>query len=326
MTLPATQMTGTQIDLGLKSSTPYTVTIQPAAPASGHWHRVLNILWDEGIVQDLSDPACRTLFAFLRLNDLVVRGGALDPATGLVFVPITRLMETVRKGRTYVYRARAELLAHPRGLLADRGSDRYAVLPAFEWASRPQGADTSVRRVRTENPQGADAACVPLREARARQITHSKTRDENPIQKPEPQARARRVSEWPEPDLLAQMAIDRGDVRGLLIALGVWHYAAEALAEIPTITVARVMDDARAVGADHKAKNKPRYLAGRLARGFGLALPDCPGVKRFTREQLDQGWGNIQRLRAERAGKAFEQRFHDGREPTAAEYARTEDE
>ena len=36
MTLPATQMTGTQIDLGLKSSTPYTVTIQPAAPASGH--------------------------------------------------------------------------------------------------------------------------------------------------------------------------------------------------------------------------------------------------------------------------------------------------
>ena len=102
--------------------------------------------------------------------------------------------------------------------------------------------------------------------------------------------------------------------------------AAEALAEIPTITVARVMDDARAVGADHKAKNKPRYLAGRLARGFGLALPDCPGVKRFTREQLDQGWGNIQRLRAERAGKAFEQRFHDGREPTAAEYARTEDE
>jgi len=278
------------------------------------WHRFLNCLWDEGVIASLSDRAYRVLGALLRLRK----------DDGTAFASIDTLCTLTGYAERSVQSALKELRSHPRRLLAVIGRDVYEVLPGFTFAGRT---------VLHEPPQDpADLrtvlrpTCVPLMEARARQNTHSKTRDENPIQKPEPQARARRVSEWPEPDLLAQMAIDRGDVRGLLIALGVWHYAAEALAEIPTITVARVMDDARAVGADHKAKNKPRYLAGRLARGFGLTLPDCPGVKRFTREQLDQGWGNIQRLRAERAGKAFEQRFHDGRGPTAAEYARTEDE
>ncbi len=162
------------------------LNVYAAGSQPGHWHRVLNVLYDEGIVQALSDPAYRLIHTIHRMNVPPRYGGSLDECTGLVFAPIPVLMKMTRRGRTYVYQARQELLAHPRGLLAERERDRYSVMPSFARAMRPHAADPPVRTVRTANPHpadelsaGADAPCVPHREARARAVQQPDTESSN---------------------------------------------------------------------------------------------------------------------------------------------------
>lgn len=220
----------------------------------------------------------------------------------------------------------------PACLLAKLGPTLWQPMPGRYLAGRKGRVDatpaaTVGTAIDTPVPnlaQNCQRTSAPHREARARQITHSKAREETQIQKTEPGARTRLVSEWPEPDLLGTRAIERRDVRGLLLSLKVWHYAAEALALCPDISVEMVMDTAREVAADHGARNKPRYLAGRLARMLGINLPDCPGSKRLTAEQMAGPLGGIERLRRDRA-KLFS--IDDGpRGMSSTEYARSEDE
>ncbi len=252
--------TGHNIDLHLRADVAQRVTIEPADPAPGYWHRVLNILWDEGIVQELSDRGFRTLYAFLRLNDSAKRGGALDE-NGLVFAPLPRLMAVVRKGRTYVYGARAELLAHPRGLLAERESDRYAVLPNFEWASRSQVRTTGpepsapanrLSAIADETSAPADDSCALLRK-RARVCSEQKElkQDNN-------------SRSGQSPDAV---------VVGLLLAakVGFTEGEAKALARMRGATVKQVRNAIALAEATRDAgdlKISPRRDASRCMRGL----------------------------------------------------------
>lgn len=278
------------------------------SPSSGQWHRVLNILHDEGIVQALTDPAFRLFYAFLRMND--VFGPDYDHKAGLVYAPIPRLMEVVKRGRTFVYSGRSELLVHPRGLLADRGNDRFAVCPSFRWASRanPQRADDPVREVRTKSPQGADGSCVLHREARARQTNQPKTGQIDQNQGAESNANA--VVGWPI-GVAGIEAMADGDVYGLLMGLGVWDYMARPIAGCLHVSVERVLAMAREVMADPTAGNRGYCLGYRLAEAFGVKLPPSPAKGRITQQGIASGMEGIARMRIERMRKASVQVQHE---------------
>lgn len=137
--------------------------------SSAFWHKVLDALWDEGVMARLPDPAFRVLGAFLRLR---------RDERGIVAATVQRLEVMTGRKRSYVYQGRAFLLDHPRSLLAERidlGRDSYHVLPGWRFAARPlgfnpaqsAGADDPVRHrgklsaMADENPQPR-THCAPV--------------------------------------------------------------------------------------------------------------------------------------------------------------------
>lgn len=258
--------------------------------SSGGWHRCLNALHDEGIIPGLTDQGLRVLTVFLRINDAVT--GTLDASTGLVQVTIARLMELTGRGRTFVYEGRAELLRHQRALLAHHGRDKYAVMPGWTWAGRPQGADRVVRTARTNRPQGADG----VYEERAR-ATHPREHEDRLDQEGRGGTAVRGVGGWPTLTEAGRCAVERGNVSGVLQDLRVWPYMADALAECPKITVQHVLQVAAEVAIDPKPQNKPICLGRRLARTFGVKIPKAPTPRRGV---TPAGLEGIEALRARR--------------------------
>ena len=102
-------------------------------PSSTRWHKVLNALWDDGVIASLPDSAFRVLGALLRL-----KAGEDVP----VHAPVEILCVLTGRKPSAVYDGRASLLSHPAGLLAMPGRDLYSVLPSWGWAGRsgPDGA------------------------------------------------------------------------------------------------------------------------------------------------------------------------------------------
>lgn len=110
----------------------------------GRWHKVLNALWDEGVMAAISDRAFRVLGAFLRLR---------TDGTDTVDATIEQLCRLTGYSKSPVYAGRSELLepaervrvilSESRGLLAQIGRDRYQVLGGWSFAARtgPPPAD-----------------------------------------------------------------------------------------------------------------------------------------------------------------------------------------
>jgi hypothetical protein len=95
----------------------------------GRWHKVLNELWDAGIVASISDAAWRTLGAVLRLRT--------DDRPDCIHAPLGELMRlTGYKSDSPIYRGVNELTGHPAGLLARVGPDLYHALPGWHFAGR----------------------------------------------------------------------------------------------------------------------------------------------------------------------------------------------
>jgi len=280
--------------------------------SDARWHRVLNVLWDEGVMASLSDRAFRVFGAFLRLRQ----------ESGEAFATIGQLQVLTGYAPRNLYYARSELTEHPRRLLADQGSDRYIVLPGWSFAGRTgvQKDCTPVHR----NCTPVQSTCAPYREARARQTNQPKTETETQTKRPILEPSAKAVVGWPDLDLFGQRAFNAGDVAGLLRHLGVWNYLAEPLAGSGAISVDRVMREAAGVAVDRTAGNKPLCLAKRLARSFGIELPKPPKTQQLMAEGKASGMESIARLRILAMQRLAAQSAPRG--PSAAEYAQQEDE
>lgn len=140
--------------------------------SSDTWHKVLDALWDDGIIGSMPDPAFRVLSAFLRLR---------KREDGIVTVSIPTVTSMVGRSKSYVYEGRAFLLASSHRLLAvrtDLGRDTYHVLPGWSFAGRTFHAGGKPSTVAESPPERfrhggrlstlAEKPTPPHREARAR--------------------------------------------------------------------------------------------------------------------------------------------------------------
>lgn len=270
---PSNSLTGTAF--AFQSDQPHRITIEPAMEP-GRWHRVLNTLWDEGVMTSLSDRAYRTFGAFLRLRS----------DDGTAFAPSDTLRRmTGHADRTLRY-SRAELTGHPRRLLADLGSDRYAVLPGWNFAGRQPGTFLPDRgKMVPQIGTGVPRICAPSSErARAPYQTKEseiKTKTESGAQGAAPSGLIHPRGfgmGWPEWTLFGHRAIAAGDVRGVLADMKLGGPLLDATAALPSLSVAEIVSVASDVGNDREIVNplrRPVAVAWRLHKARGMAMPQA---------------------------------------------------
>lgn len=175
-------------------------------------------------------------------------------------------------------------------LLHQQSPTSWLVAPACRFrGARVQPAEERVQP--NERPfSRLNTEPAPSRDTRAR-TNQTKSSDRESEPKAGEHARGSVVG-WPSLDLFGERALQRGDVAGVLTALRVWAYAAEALASSKAITCDRVLRVAAEVSVDKSAGNKPFCLAKRLARELGVELPPVPGSRRMVTPEL-QGLASV---------------------------------
>lgn len=268
----------------------------------GRWHKVLNDLWDAGIVASISDCAWRTLGAILRFRT--------DDRPDCIHAPLGELMRlTGYKSKSRIYDGLTELTDHPAGLLARVGPDLYHALPGWQFAGRRGLSGNPDSRFRdlerkselSETASGNARAPNPTPEEK----TEIKTGAVIPsglatVSFVERYARARRIESglgWAGFPLI-------WNLEGCLsprLALGCLEVGDpardELLARIPDLTVSEIDHVARAIKANVRGvANPPKLLCWRLARAHGKHMP--------KRERGDERARSLEELRERRVQEA----------------------
>lgn len=149
---------------------PHTTVISSDQPLElrlaqdDRWFKVLNWLWDSGTWAEITDGQRNVLMTLVRLR---------DDQSGLSYAPIDDLCRLTGLRRAGVYKILAELVEHPRTLLARCGPSRFRTLPGR--TPRTRGASRSESAPGQSTPMDLRAERVHLCRQKSTQVDSEST-------------------------------------------------------------------------------------------------------------------------------------------------------
>jgi len=269
----------------ISTQTPPTRITVELAETTGRWHKVLDDLWDQGIIASLSDRSYRVLGAFCRLRH--------DDAPTTTHAPLGTLQTLTGRGKSFVYAGVSELIEHSAGLLARTGADLYHVLPLWQFAGRRLDSaiaepfhDRGKLSAIAEKRVVAVRACAPSQpEEEPEELAWNQRGITKEATKRYMDARGRGMAGWTGYPL-------HWDLEGVTcprLALGMLDLReplrTKLLTDCPDITVGEIVRTFDQIRMGTNVKNPPMVLAHRLMKQRGRQLPKAAPV--HDREALD---------------------------------------